>query len=286
MRANVIFTLALSVMAAAAMTQDPRAQLKRSLTELWTEQRYEELLKTVQPHLVDRPEAAELWMMAAEAALKAEDHARAIECFEKSVALSPGLKGAAINLGFAYLKADRPDDAEKVFQPFLKESNKPRAAKAHYGLGLVMAARGETAKAKAAFEAAAAMNPDDVRPHYRLGQIALQAGDWENAVLLLSLVLSKDDLHHGAAYGLARAYAGLGRKDDADRAAEAHRKILDVSDALPGMIRKLADAKDPVAARLAIRDRLLLVGARKAATLWSQRAKAFETSTSRPESRD
>jgi tetratricopeptide (TPR) repeat protein len=212
------------------------------------------------------------------------------------VALSPGLEAAAINLGFAYLKADRPDDAEKIFQPFLKDSNKQRAAKAHYGLGLVMAARGETAKAKAVFEAAAALNPDDVRPHYRLGQIALQAGDWENAVLLFSLVLSKDDLHHGAAYGLSRAYAGLGRKDDADRAAEAHRKILDVSDALPGLIRKLADAKDPVAARLAIGQRLSEAGAPKSGHAWYKRASLMDPSNadlkrrlreieSRPESR-
>jgi tetratricopeptide (TPR) repeat protein len=282
--------LLLSPFAAGGKAQETRGDLRRELGELWAEQRYDDLLRRVGPNLEARPEAADLWMMAAEAALKLEDHGRAIAWFEKSLALSPKLGGAAINLGFAYLKADRLDDAGKAFAPFLKDPSKGRAAKAHYGLGLVLSARGEEDKAREAWEHAAALNPDDVRPHYRLGQLALQSGDSARAQRLFAAVLEKDDLHHGAAYGLARALGASGPGEPgAAEAAERHRRILAVSDALPAMIRRLGEAQDPVAARIAISEKLLEAGARQSAMVWRRRAEELRGrergAVSRPESR-
>jgi tetratricopeptide (TPR) repeat protein len=262
----------------AGRAQDSREDLKRELGDLWVEQRYERLLEKVEPHLSDRRETAELWMMAAEAWLKTEEVARAIGAFERAVRLAPELGAAGINLGFAYLKADRPDDAERIFGPFLKDSAKGRAAKAHYGLGLVHSTRGDTTKAKDAFEKAAGLNPEDLRATYRLGQIALQAGDPQTARVHFVMVMREDELHHGAAHGLARATSSLEGADRAADAQERHRKILEVSDALPGMIRRLSDAPDPVLARLAISDRLREAGALKTARAWFVRAAKLDPS--------
>jgi tetratricopeptide (TPR) repeat protein len=272
---SILFVL-LFVPGPGASAQDSRASLRAELRDLWIEQRHEELLKRVQPELAERADAADLWMMAAEAALKTEDAARAIACFEKSVTLAPALKAHAINLGFAYLKADRHADAKKVFDPFLQDADKPRAAKAQYGLGLVLTAQGDAAGAKKAFESSASLNPSDGRALYRLAQISLQGGDWRQAVGMFAAVLDKDDLQHGAAYGLARAYAAGGLDERAAQAAARHQAILAVSDALPGMIRKLGAARDPVAARLAIADALAAAEATRSADVWVQRARAID----------
>ena len=81
--------------------------------------------------------------------------------------------------------------------------------------------------------------PDDMRPDYRLGQIFLQNGEHARAIAAFSAALGKDELHHGAAYGLARAHALAGTRPEAKAATERHREILDASDASPRMIRRL-----------------------------------------------
>src|SRR5262245_33918430 len=135
----------------AGAGQDSRTDLKRELARLWAEQRYEDLLARVEPHLSDARDAAELWIMAAEAALKSEDFPRAVASFERGLKIDARLGGAAINLGFAYLKVDRTSDARAVFEGFLRDSSKPRAAKAQYGLGLVLTAEGRADEARTAF---------------------------------------------------------------------------------------------------------------------------------------
>jgi tetratricopeptide (TPR) repeat protein len=268
----LIVALAWAAVAAAGHAQDSRTGLEKDLAALFAEQRYEDLLTRVEPALSESPETAALWMMAAEAALKLEDFPRAVRCFEKSLALAPALKAAAINLGFAYLKVDRTEDAEKHFVSFIEDKFPVRRAHAHYGLGLAQLARGDHAAAAEEFQLSASLVPADMRPVYRLGQIFLQSGEHARAIAAFSAVLEKDELHHGAAYGLARAYALAGRDSDAKTATERHRAILDASDAVAAMIRKLGQAGDPVAARVAIAEKLFEAGARRQAGRWYEKA--------------
>jgi tetratricopeptide (TPR) repeat protein len=261
---------------AALPAQDSRRALNRELFELWSEGRYEDLLRRVGPHLTDSREAAEHWIMAAEAALKLEDFARAIALFERGLQLDPGLRVARVNLGFAYLKADRIDDARGVFEAFLADTNRTRAAKARYGLGLVLTLQGRTDEARKAFQSAAALDESDARPRYRLGQLALQAGDYVLAIESFELALRHDDLHHGAAFGLARAYALSENATEAALWTERHRKILEVGDAVANMTRKLGAAEDPAGARIAIGLRLEEAGAHRSAVRWFRAASKLD----------
>jgi tetratricopeptide (TPR) repeat protein len=269
-------TALISCLQAAVPAQDSRPALQRELSGLWGEQRYEELLHRVEPHLADSREAAELWIMAAEAALKLEDFTRAIASFERGVKLNPALRVATVNLGFAYLKSDRIEDARAVFESFARDSNRTRAAKAHYGLGLVSTLQGRTDDARKAFQSAGALDADDARPPYRLGQLALQAGEYASAIESFLLALQHDELHHGAAFGLARAYALAGNASEASRWTERHRKILEAGDAVTNMIRKLGAAKDPAGARIAIGIKLQEAGARASAAQWFRAARQLD----------
>jgi tetratricopeptide (TPR) repeat protein len=264
----MILALVCGCLLPAAPSQDSRQALRADLARLWTEQRYEDLLRKVEPLLSATRDSADLWFMAAEAALKLEDHARAIAGFERGLGLDPSLAAARINLGFAYLKVDRAGEARAVFESFLRDQDPKRAAKAHYGLGLVHLAEGRTEDALAAFRSAATLDPADARPHYRLGQLALQAGDHAGAVASFKAALRHDELHAGAAFGLARVYARLG-----DEAAHAtwtrrHRKILEVGDAVAALIRRLGDGGDAAAARVAIGLKLQEAEAHEKAAAW------------------
>jgi tetratricopeptide (TPR) repeat protein len=256
-----------ATLAGPGRVQDSRPT-EQSLAKLWTEQRYEELLARVEPWLKDSPEAARLWIMAAESALKLEDHDRAVRFFEKGQQLEPSLKALTINLGFAYLKVERAADARKVFEGFLRDPSPDRAGKAHYGLGLILVSLDDVDGARTAFTTATRLDPDDARPYYRLGQLHLQRGEHREAVSAFGKAIERDELHHGAAYGLARSYALLGESDATARWTERHRKILEAADAVANMIRRLGKADDPVRARLAIALKLQEAEARAKALPW------------------
>jgi tetratricopeptide (TPR) repeat protein len=268
----VILVASLSL-ASPCLAQDSRA-LRADLGRLWQEQRYDDLLRRVRSHLADSPEAADLWIMAAEAALKIEDFPRAVESFERGVKLRPSLRAAAINVGFAYLKVDRLADARRVFESFTRDADKARAAKAHYGLGLALAAANDPEGAKKAFAESARLDASDPRPQYRLGQLALEAGDARGAIPLFLAALEGDELHRGAAYGLARAHGILGDAAASTHWADRHRQILETDDAVTMLIRKLGeparstDPAGPVEQRLQIALRLVQGRAPRRAAFW------------------
>jgi tetratricopeptide (TPR) repeat protein len=234
--------------------------------------------------------------MAAEAALKTEDFPRAVASFERGVKLAPALQGAAINVGFAYLKVDRVDDARRVFESFARDPNKARAAKAQYGLGLALAAANDAEGARKAFTESAKLDPGDPRPQYRLGQLALESGDAARAIAFFTAALAGDELHRGAAYGLARAFAMQGDLAASEKWAERHRKILETDDSVIALIGRLVNERDLVGPRLQIARRLVEGGAPRRAAFWFKVALALEPENaearaglagieSRPESR-
>lgn len=261
------------------IAQDSRA-LRKELTSLWKERRYDDLIRVVTPRLSEAPEDASLWIMAAEAGLMMEDHDAAIARFEKGRKLDPAIAPMTINLGFAYLKADRLDDAAAVFREFggkdVGKGHRDRAAKAAYGLGLVESARGRAAQAKAFFTTADDLDPSDARAPYRRGQIALEEGDAAAAIARFEAAIARDPLHVGAAYGLARAHALANHAEDAARWTARHAKLLETTDAVTVLIRRLRHAERPADARIAIGRRFDEIGATAEARAWYAFALASE----------
>lgn len=304
-----LFIIASCLLVASGPAQDSRPNGRALLTKLWLEQRYGELRAQVLAQLESTPDAADLWIMVAEASLKLEDFPTAVASFERGIKIAPALAGSAINLGFAYLKVDRVGDARRVFESFSKDVNKGRAAKAHYGLGLAFLAEDRAADARAAFTESVRLDQDDPRAAYRLGQLELQAGETAKAVDHFKSALDADELHRGAAYGLARAYALLGDPAESARWAERHKQILETDDAVTTLIglvggrlnsprsskNEVAEA-DPAGTRLKVARRLLEGGAPRKAAFWFKAVLALDSGNeearrglaltqSRPESR-
>jgi Tfp pilus assembly protein PilF len=159
-----------------------------------------------------------------------------------------------------------------VFDAFAADKDRDRAAKARYGIGLVLSARGDAAGARKELEASVALDPSDARAHYRLGQLALEAGDHATAIRSFTTAIGHDELHFGAAYGLARAHAAAGNAAESTRWTDRHRRILEALDAVAALVRRLPDAADAAGARVAIGARLEDAGARTRAAAWYERA--------------
>lgn len=94
-----------------------------------------------------------------------------------------------LTLGDAYLQANRPDDANKIFVEVLAID--PKNSDARAGMALVTMAKGDVAKAQSELEAVIKDDPNSQSAHYDLAIILWSAnqadkakGEWEKVVSL------------------------------------------------------------------------------------------------------
>jgi tetratricopeptide (TPR) repeat protein len=96
------------------------------------------------------------------------DYAQAANSYEKAIALKPNDGGYHNNLGQAYLKLSRTDDAIKEYNT-VAQLDPANAAMYFYNLGAVLTNSGKVEEANQAFDKALAIKPDYADAYYWKG---------------------------------------------------------------------------------------------------------------------
>ncbi|HJX91640.1 MAG TPA: tetratricopeptide repeat protein [Pyrinomonadaceae bacterium] len=107
------------------------------------------------------------------------DFEAAVGAFLMSVKLEPSAE-AYLNLGFAYLRLDKNNDASKAFRQSTKLN--PDVAEAHYALGLTSYRLKRFADARDAFKRATVLEPRMAKAHYGLGVTYIELGQPDASV--------------------------------------------------------------------------------------------------------
>jgi Flp pilus assembly protein TadD len=115
------------------------------------------------------------------ALLNAGTYDRAIEILEKIVARDPGVTAPHIDLGIAYARTDKPDEAEAQFKKALELV--PGHPVAGNECGLLFRNKGRFDEARAMYERALAAHPNYYPVHRNLGILCdLYLNDLESAM--------------------------------------------------------------------------------------------------------
>ena len=117
----------------------------------------------------------------------------------------------------------RLDDAEACYRKALALD--PGLAAAHTNLGQIAYRRGDTARARVAFEAALAVDPDQPEARFNLANLILEAGDAELAVAELRRALQSAPDFADAHYNLAVALERLGGRAQARAHLERYLRL-------------------------------------------------------------
>ncbi len=170
-------------------------------------------LALLAPLLEAHPDAAALYATQAAALLAAGRVEAAVEAYEDTLALDPGLAEARYGLGAALHVLGRLEDAAASYRRALGLD--PDYAEAAYGLGVVEQALGRPAEAAAMFACALDIDPSYVEA--RLGRAAAlhASGSAEDAAAEYRRVLDEDPAHEGASVGLSAALTVAGRHAEA-----------------------------------------------------------------------
>lgn len=101
------------------------------------------------------------------ALMKSEQYPKAVEAFKHIIDIDPTLAAAHVNLGIAYSKLGRDDEAQRALSKAL--SLDPRQPAAHNALGILQRQRGRFHAARKSYEAALARHPNYLYAHLNLG---------------------------------------------------------------------------------------------------------------------
>lgn len=139
-------------------------------------------------------------------------------CYAYAVHLDPTCQEGWYHL--AVVRALRGDLDEAIDAMRRMISLESQYAPAHWRLGQWLLDQGRLQEAKAAFETATRIDPDDWAGWIGLGRVHLNKGEVEQAAVALERVANSDSIN--AAYAkqlLARAYRRLGHSEQAEAAA-------------------------------------------------------------------
>jgi Flp pilus assembly protein TadD len=137
----------------------------------------------------------------------------AVSEFITALKLKPDYADAHYNLGDAYLKQNRLDEAVSEFITALKL--KPDYADAHYNLGIAYGKQNRLDEAVSEFITALKLKPDYADAHNNLGIAYLDESRLDEAVSEFITVLKLEPNHADAHYNLGIAYLDESRLDEA-----------------------------------------------------------------------
>lgn len=127
----------------------------------------------------------------------------ALKEFVTTLKLNPHHGKARNNLGIIYDQQGRPDDAIKEFQTVLQLN--PNDRNAHYNLGLVFGRQDRLDDAIREFQTVLQLNPNDANAHNNLGVIFAKQERWDDAIREFQDALKINPHHVNAQNNLRKA---------------------------------------------------------------------------------
>ena len=170
-------------------------------------------------------------------ALTANDYPTAVAHLEAALAKDPAHVEARFNLAFSYTQLGERDKAIEQYEKVLALKSDLPQALANVGILLLESER--PAEAAVRFAALVELRPGEADPHFFLAYALAKADKSAEAILSFARVIELDPARADAHLGLGRAHARLGNWD---AAAPAYLKAAEIDAELASVVLELAEA--------------------------------------------
>lgn len=153
-----------------------------------------------------------------------KEFSKAIQTYQKVIALNPTFVEAYNNLGIIYQTIG---DVDKAFGAFQKATEiNPSYQKGYNNLGILLLVEGRCQEALQAFNKALDINPNNIESHINLGILFKKKGQWDEAIDSYKKALEIDPLHKETHYNIALLYEQL---ENLDLAISHYQKFIQLS---------------------------------------------------------
>jgi tetratricopeptide (TPR) repeat protein len=164
------------------------------------------------------PKYIPAWINLGKLRVRTQQFEAAVAAFEHAIAVRPD-PHALLNLGVAYRRADRIDDAIATYRTLVAAH--PRYVSAFYNLGIALEYAKRPQEARSAYERALALDPEHVGSLRRLADLLLSSGQWSAAAERYQSILDYEPNDQEARLALADVYRRLGDVESCVRAVTA-----------------------------------------------------------------
>ena len=199
---------------------------RKVLREMIIEGRAQTALDTIQSLRTDHPSDSGLALLEGEAYYALDQMTAAVSAFKTGLKLDPGKQGKLFNLGRALQALGQDQEALQVFNQMQKQPEVSFRTRGLFGAGLSKQNLGDDQAARLLFQQSLQLDPTFDRGRYRLALLLMRAQP-EQALAMFDEILMRDPLHHGSAYNRALALRNLKRTEQAQKAMNHYRKILE-----------------------------------------------------------
>ena len=169
------------------------------------------------------PQSAEAWNESGGVAQGEGDDKKALECFERALAVTPTLTYALVNAAQTCQRLKRYGDAERYYRQVLAVD--AAHADAHNGLGLAQAGQSRVGEAEASFRAALRLQPTLGPAWNNLAVLLLQLKRESEALTTLRDGMREAPREELLYLNLARVYVG---RNDRAAARRVMQELLAV----------------------------------------------------------
>ena len=172
----------------------------------------------------DYPEDATALRRLGTVYLRSRSSAKAVEMFERALALDPDNDEILLNLGYAYAAEGRADDAAEPFRTYLERH--PQNTDVLNQIGYTYIGQGNPEGALPYFLRYVELAPDEANAHDSLGECYLRAGRPEDAKREYEKAIELDPSFFNSHFMLIGIYRQL---KDEQKAVEACRRFLELA---------------------------------------------------------
>ncbi len=156
--------------------------------------------------------------------LEQGDATGAITAYTEALRLSSASTDVRLNLANAYLRATRPNDAERICQEVLELN--PGSAAALYLRGCALLRANRPLEASESFQQSWKIEPSIPALDFQMGMAQEALGQLPEAIRDFEGVLRAAPSHPSAHFQLSQLYRRSSRDAEADRELELHQRIL------------------------------------------------------------
>jgi Flp pilus assembly protein TadD len=186
------------------------------------------------------PDSAQMHQLLAHEEIRQGNTNGAVEQFRKAIALDPNLPGVHYELAELLNTSQDPavrKEAEQEYRAALKSN--PQDEKSICRLGEMALQTGDVEQANEAFSRAIALHPDDSDAKLDMARALIQMNQPAKAQALLEQTVQLDPTNATAHFRLATLYRGQGRMDDAKQQLELYQNLRKEKDKLRAVYKEL-----------------------------------------------
>ncbi len=175
------------------------------------------------------PSSSRVFSMKGSVELKMYLLTEALKSYSRAVELDPNNPRAVLGLALTQWNMDRMEDATKSFEEGARKFPNDAFFQLKYALFLLNAPgerdAAQNERIKALLKKSVALDESSAEAHFQLGNLAMKANNYEEALKELQTAAKLDPELSKAHVVLARVYRRAGRPEEAERETQLYQKL-------------------------------------------------------------